>query len=64
MPPEVGRTLRGFMKKYETEFKLEVVQSFFQARAARWDTDWEVPPDRQHRDRPTSGGHFRPGAIR
>jgi transposase len=27
-PPEVERTSRGFTKKYSTEFKFEVVQSF------------------------------------
>lgn len=31
-PPEVGRTSRGFMKKYLTEFKLKVVTSFLAAR--------------------------------
>lgn len=27
-PPGVGRTSRGFLKKYQTEFKLEVGKSF------------------------------------
>lgn len=31
--------------------------------SVRWNTDWEAPPNRRNRDRPTSGGQFKTGAI-
>jgi hypothetical protein len=44
LTPEVGHTSRGFMAKYETEFKLKVVKIFLAGEGgakilARW---WSV----------------------
>jgi hypothetical protein len=48
LPPEVGQTSKGLMKKYQTEFKLKVVKSFLDgnggAKLLAW--QWSVPMEK------------------
>jgi len=48
LTPEVGQTSWGSMKKYQTEFKLEVVKSFLagDGGAKRLARQWSVPEEK------------------